>query len=801
MSAPDLSTAAPPPARPAVPVAALLAAAARRAGAGYLVALVLAFAQSVLAIGLTDDLPVAAIGTLPVLLVSLALLGSGTIHSSDEVAHYVDPSLGVSVRLTPLTLLLAVLVGVLVVAVLERRAGRLPAVTGTLPRDRWVTAAFTGGVLAAVASALAALLPVRVPDQYLLIDAVGLPLALGAFLVGGCASLLGDAVGRRGTVDLGRLGWQVRPTGETRAALAAVGTLLGGTAVVLLVVATVWAAVASPGSLLGVPALVLNVLVWLVALVTGGGISAAWATVEDGAGSTTLLGLGLPLWASAALLLLALVATLAAGVVLAVRRPRASWRRAWIMPLVFALVGALLTLLSGVVLSGGLSLAAFDRPPNGWIGITPWWCVSLAVWAVGIEALARYVAPFLIGLLPAGAQDALRRRAIVPPEVAAPIAPAPIVPASIAPAAAHPVPAGPASPAAARPVPAGPASPAPQATGPTGPAPLPPAAPWWTRRGAVVGAAVLLLGTVAAVTVHQLEARVFGPGAVVADYLDALEAGDASAALRIAGPTPEIWDPALLTDEIYRAATDRPTDGRVVGVTRSGDRAEVTVEYRQGDQTVTDVLVATRTGSQALVFGRWEMSSAGSGHLSIVDAYAGNRLTVNGVDVELGDGIDQAALPGTYTMAGQTSRWQESTTVSATVLGTSLTTVDGPVTTPTAALQDEAERLVRDYLDVCLAATTLEPDDCPNDLGFTSPSVTGVRWTLEVAPEITLREWGMPGSYLVEPGMAESWATVTASYAWGDPAHAVGDPFTERVDLWMFGTIIVDGDDVRYEYD
>jgi hypothetical protein len=29
----------------------------------------------------------------------------------------------------------------------------------------------------------------------------------------------------------------------------------------------------------------------------------------------------------------------------------------------------------------------------------------------------------------------------------------------------------------------------------------------------------------------------------------------------------------------------------------------------------------------------------------------------------------------------------------------------------------------------------------------------------------------------------------------------VGDPFTERVDLWMFGTIIVDGDDVRYEYD
>jgi hypothetical protein len=769
---PAWAGAAPAPAAPKIPVPfpALLASAARRAGAGYLAALVLAFVQTVLLIGFTDEMPLGAVVSLPVLLVSMSLLGSASV-SYAESSMFVDSSFDASLHVVPLTLLLALLAGVVVVATLERKANRLPAAEGTLPRDRWITAALTGGVLMVGASILAAVLRVSVPDQEIRLGAFGIALVLGAFLVGGIASVLGDLLGRRGSVHPHRIGLRVRPTGEIRAALASVTTLLGLPAVVLLVVGLVWIAVESADVLLGVPALVLNVLVWAVAVVMGGGISAAGGSSygDSSAEVQTLFGSGVPGWAIALLLLLALVATLASGVVLAVRRPGAGWGRAWITPLVFAVVAGLLTLLSGVVVSGGISLGAVGGSAGGWIGIAPWWFLSLAVWAVGVEAVARYVVPFLIRLLPAARQQALYRRAAAP--AAAGVPGAPTIDGSD--------PAQPGMPVAA---------------------PLSPTARRWVLIGGIGVAALVVLGVGGAIAVSQINQRVFGPEQVAQEYLDALEAGDASTAIEIGSVDTLEVDEALLTDEIYAAATDRPTDGQVVDVERSGDSAVLTVEYQQRGATVTETLFARRTGSTAVLFDEWQLRGNSIGTITLSNSAAGDALTVNDVDVVLADGWTLAALPGTYTLAGAESRWLDSGETSVTVRGTGWADAETPAATPSAELETEVDRLVSDYLATCIASTETEPADCPNE-SWVYYDLAGVTWTLDTAPVVSLNldySWE-EGEYVLDTVTPGS-ATLTGTYAEETWSHAIGEPYSETVEIEMYGTIVVDGDDVRYEY-
>jgi hypothetical protein len=48
----------------------------------------------------------------------------------------------------------------------------------------------------------------------------------------------------------------------------------------------------------------------------------------------------------------------------------------------------------------------------------------------------------------------------------------------------------------------------------------------------------------------------------------------------------------------------------------------------------------------------------------------------------------------------------------------------------------------------------------------------------------------------VTPGSA----TLTGTYAEETWSHAIGEPYSETVEIEMYGTIVVDGDDVRYEY-
>ncbi|HEY0215246.1 MAG TPA: hypothetical protein VGC57_02510 [Cellulomonas sp.] len=764
--------------KPPVPFAALLAAGARRAGAGYLLGLLLAFVQTVLLIAISDDVPVGTVTTLPALLVALGLLGSAhASFSGSEV--FGSASLDASLSLVPLTVLAAVVVGVVVVAAIERRTNRLPAVEGTLPRDRWIAAALTGGVLTVLASLLAAVLSTSVPDAGVRVGGFGPGLVLGAFVVGALASALGDALGRRGRFEGHRLGLRVRQTGETRSALLSVSVLLGLPAVVLLVVGVIGVAVEDVRGLAALPALGANVLLWMVALVMGGAlVGSSSSTVSDYLGApeqVTLFSAGAPVWAVVLLVLLSVLAALASAVVLAVRRPGAPWSRSWVTAVVFAAAGGVLTVLGAVRYSGGIDLFGTSGSASGWFGIAPWWFLALVAWAGLVETLARYVVPLLVGLLPAGVRATIARRALC---VAVPVAGVPGTAVEGATIAA-PVPTV---------------------------APMSPAARRWTLVGLSAAGVLVVLGVGGAIAVDQINTRAFGPEGVAEDYLAALEDGSASTALELGGAADSGAvdlsgaESALLTDQVYGAATDRPTRGRVTDVQRSGDSATITVEYEQGGQMVTESLYAERDGRTAVLFDRWRLTAPTVGTIGVYLTSDAETLLVNGVEVPVSDAWSLSALPGSYTLALPSSRWTESTEVTATVLGSQWTDVDGPTITPSDALEEEAVGQAEDYLAACLASTEVDPDDCPNS-AWVWDDLTGVTWTLDQAPVLALDPAGSwtSGDYDVLTEQAGT-ATLTGTYTEDSWDHAAGEAYTETVDIELDGYVTVSGDSVTFHY-
>jgi hypothetical protein len=377
---------------------------------------------------------------------------------------------------------------------------------------------------------------------------------------------------------------------------------------------------------------------------------------------------------------------------------------------------------------------------------------------------------------------------------------------------------GPATPlpAAEGPGPAAAPDPADDGVSPSGPAttiPRPasdasPAGPRTTarRRLLVVGAAALLvLGVGATVVVNLVNTRVFGPQHLAQDYLDALEDGRAGDALALVAATAGSdeygslsLDTSLLSDEVYADATDRPTQGSVKDVRLSGGTATITVRYRQGTITVEQTIEAERVGRTAGLFDRWELRPTVYGELT-VSAASGQRNLVIG-DQELTSRYGSwtlAALPGTYTLSGTSSRWLDARDVRATVLGDGSTRVSDALTAPNAALAEKAPQVVEEFLAACVASTLAQPDGCPNS-SIVMSGATDIVWTLDVAPQFAIEESYSGDGYYVRGTSAGS-ATATGTLTSTTLGHPAGEQFSFTVDLTLSGRIWVEGDQVSYD--
>lgn len=166
-----------------------------------------------------------------------------------------------------------------------------------------------------------------------------------------------------------------------------------------------------------------------------------------------------------------------------------------------------------------------------------------------------------------------------------------------------------------------------------------------------------LAGTISVVSIGALVAAgsiaysvlgsgTFGPKNKVEAYLQALVDGKASEAVKIADPNVTNDLRPLLSDAVYKAAKNRPTDFTITSSKIDGDHATVAARVTQDGKEYPVSFSLTKEGKQAVIFNDWRVESAPETG-SVGYAKGNEKVKVNGVEVTLSPAAAIDAPSGT----------------------------------------------------------------------------------------------------------------------------------------------------------
>lgn len=621
-----------------------------------------------------------------------------------------DGEFGLSLFAPPL---LVTAVFITAVYLLSKRSERTAPTASTV--ERAILAATGAVATAVVATTLTRLLAMRDDDMAMHAATVGL--FFGTLVLSGSAAMLG----RQAAV--GSL-WPRWLPADARRAAHLVSQHLVVALAVLIPVATIWMLVEN-----GLEAALYS-LVWAPTIAFG-------AFSLGHLGTLTALGEHQFAWdlgwfPGLALPLIAVLLSVAASVAWHLRRGQdkallaqpASWAS---LPVTYGVAALAVCLVSTVGISG-----AFYGVGGGVTFHAAYWLILvLALWGGAIEALSRFAAPALAGALP----PALAQRMSKGPAhvVSAPVAPTQRIPMSPSDRA--------------------------------------------RAKRAVVGVAVVGgLGLIGIITVSIIGAAAFNPEKQAEAYLDALIDADAEEALSLSSLDGDEASDDLLNNEIYGAAEDRPTGYEITDVEKDGDTATVTVDL-EGVEDGDDVeLVLEADGRRAVLFRDWKVADGGlASDVTVSMPASSTTLEANGVvltDGGAGEDVDFWALPGSYTFNPYgDSKWLESggsrTVVPASDSYGIYAELDDPM--PTTELKERVDSAIEEWVNGCMAATEVDPADCPQDAYPSGDKQRKVAWTLGTMPTVSWDNFygTFPVSLYSDTGEATVTYEYDASYGFG----------------------------------
>ncbi|MBM7474033.1 hypothetical protein [Curtobacterium herbarum] len=313
------------------------------------------------------------------------------------------------------------------------------------------------------------------------------------------------------------------------------------------------------------------------------------------------------------------------------------------------------------------------------------------------------------------------------------------------------------------------------------------------RRGAVVGivagATALVLLVVAGGVGWSVGSDSHSAERPVESFLDDLEHGHLSDAIRTAGIDRD-RDDVLLTDTVYARAGDKVTAHRITSVEQQSDRATVRTVLTQAGRTVPATFELERTGTDWGVFPVWSLRAPTLGSVQVaVQGPPRSTVQVAGADVRT-DASGTASLrafPGSYGVHLDGGKWLTATDSTAAVPGFGATGTPVVVaTTLTDAGSKAASAAVDAWVDACVAEPTPIPAGCSFYAYGADPAntYTDQKWTLESRPTVTVGGWAVKG-WAVSTRSAGS-ASFRAQFT--GPAGrgtATAGPITVRAAGWI----------------
>ena len=707
--------------------------------------------------------------------------------------------------------------------------------------SRWLLSALSGVVLAVVVVVIAAVTPLT----YALGDgsdtafgvltgtgtasSVSFTAFLGALVLGTLASYLARAKVAR--VAAGITPAVVAPAATSvfasvRSTLPVVGLHLGVLATLVTVGLLIWSVVNG-----GVNAL-LTAFFWLpTAVVDGLGfvnlapitLGGALAAVGGMAGSPTSFWMPaeLPGWATVLILAVNLLLILVTGTVLRLRRAQLRLPAAvsWATTVVtFACAGIVISIIGAIagwtsidtggagadldgLLGGAGSLIEGAGAASGTVGLAAWTFIVFAALGALVEVVAVFAAPTLVQLLPSalvvrtakitglvGVPFAIPGTYVLPEPTAVPVV-------SEAPAAdGEPVLVGAEAAPSTVQVSGGPLG-EPLVDGAPAFVPMTPEKKRRVRivLAAVGGAVVVVVG--ASIAISVVNQVVYSAEHQVESYLDALVAGDASAALKIGDVDGSAAERVLLTDAVLKETDGRITGYRITDVSTSGDSAVVNATVDQDGVKEEASYTLQKTGTTALFFDNWTLDPVWLPSLSIAFSPGIDEIDVNGTAIKLTSEdqeagyLDVLAFAGDYVVgtAGD-SKWlaAESQTVQVGVMNAS----DGAqlALEPTDEFTSSVDQQVAEYLAACAAQKTLYADNCPMYV-FDYGTITDVVWTID-EPAVTTLDSSYDGEWYVS---TEDRGSATVTYT-NTNYSGQAEAETSTVDFTINGMVeMVDG--------
>lgn len=630
-------------------------------------------------------------------------------------------------------------------------------------KGRWRDSAIVGAALGILTAVVAAIVKITwAADFYLLsADAVvnvkPFEALVGAFAVGTLGAGLGNAT-TNWRIDLTALGIRIPAPFAHSIANVASGGLVAGTLASLVALVAGIIKIGFPATIGAFLTILPNALAFLFAFGGLGGIEVG-GHIADG-GPISLFTDGVPgvLWLSLVPIVLAVVIAAVRG--LLAGGLRTSWRDAWVTPVVLAGATALALLLTTVSFSGSGDLGFIDeRAGGGSIRIT-WVSVLIAAtWGLLIEAAERYVAPLVVGLIPA-----------LPPLYARLTKQEPAV------------------------------------TGVNLPTAHGPGVPALDRRKAkalglsILGAVVVIGGALVSRAVVQNV--VFTPAKPVEQYIAAIQSGDVEAAFALADPDVPNAERALLTNEVYNDVEGHLSGGKVTNVEKDGKTAHVTVQSKQDGSTVTQYFSLTKQGKQLLVFDNWVLDAPSVPQADVTQYLPDDidKFTVNGIEFSRGERFEMAfrALPGRYTVSLPAAPLLTSDDFTVLVSGDGESSVqgapDGVLTYElTAEATAKGKQLGSDYAAECMAATTVTVEACFLDVYVGGDDPRDATWTLNEPVEVETFPSGGAGVVVHVMGEASVTGTYSQTDWWTD--EVTNETFTrDGVGFGVWLTYEVDGD-------
>lgn len=418
-----------------------------------------------------------------------------------------------------------------------------------------------------------------------------------------------------------------------------------------------------------------------------------------------------------------------------------------VLPATYAVGGILVWLMPSVVLSGGMGEfgGSATLQPAFWIVFV------LAIWGTAVEVASRFVAPSLETALPPQMRAVLRGPDRV---VASPVT------ETIAAAEARPI------------------TPEERAR---------------YRKIGIVSGVLVAIGVVGWITVSIVNSQFYGPADQAAAYLDAVVGGDLDTANDLAPADDDEADDSLLNSAIYSASASRITGYEIGDVAEDGDTVTVDVRLEGLDGSADAALVMEKDGRTSVLFDKWRVADGGlASVVSLTMPDGASDLSVNGEAVDsVGDNV--WLLPGSYDFdAFSSNKWLESSGEAVTIaVDEDYQYAEVPGAGASDAFREEVQAQIDAYLDACMAATDLEPENCPNS-SYAFGDVRGVTWTLEQAPTADFDSFD--GTFPADLSYGES-GRATVTYE-ADQSYGYGprdwQPQTEESDLYLNSVTVTD---------